>query len=173
VRIETRRLVIRSCEAKDAEGLYPILTDPEVRRFLPPSPIPTHEQARERIAARLATEAERGYAIWAVELRDGELIGQCGLQPVERTKPEIELAYHYKPSSWHKGFGTEAAIAVLGYGLHTLGLERIIAICFSENVGSWRIMEKAGMRSVGLADYYGVVGLKKYVADRETWQQAA
>ena len=32
-------------------------------------------------------------------------------------------------------------------------LERVIAICFAENLGSWRIMEKAGM----------------YVADRENW----
>jgi hypothetical protein len=36
-------------------------------------------------------------------------------------------------------------------------------------VGSWRIMEKAGMRFVGPASYYGLEGLKKYVAERGEW----
>jgi hypothetical protein len=29
------------------------------------------------------------------------------------------------------------------------------------------VMEKVGMRYQGLADYYGLKGLKKYVAERE------
>lgn len=169
MRLETERLVIRSVEPEDVPVLYPILTDPEVRRFLPPSPVRTPEEFRERIAGRIAMEAERGYAMWAVETRSaGELIGQCGLQPVERTGPEVEIAYHYGPAAWNKGYGTEAAVAVLAYGLRTVGLERIVAFAIPENVGSWRIMEKAGMRYVGLADVYGLRGLKKYVADRST-----
>ena len=53
-----------------------------------------------------------------------------------------------------------------------VGLEQIIAICFPENVGSWRVMEKAGMRYVGMASYYGL-NLKKYIADRTTWAPPA
>jgi len=30
-------------------------------------------------------------------------------------------------------------------------------------------MEKAGMRYEGVASYYGLTGLKKYLADRATW----
>ena len=67
----------------------------------------------------------------------------------------------------------EAARAVLRYGLEDLGLERIIAICFPENVGSWRVMEKAGMRFVGTASYYGLARLKKYVAERGTWSDSS
>ncbi len=39
----------------------------------------------------------------------------------------------------------------------------------SENVGSCRVMEKVGMRYQGLADYYGLKDLKKYVAERGWW----
>jgi len=31
-------------------------------------------------------------------------------------------------------------------------------------------MGKAGMRSEGVANYYGIEGLKKYVADRDAWR---
>jgi hypothetical protein len=44
-----------------------------------------------------------------------------------------------------------------------------MAVVVPENVGSWRVMEKAGMRYEGLADYYGMEGLKKYVAAGEWW----
>jgi RimJ/RimL family protein N-acetyltransferase len=44
-----------------------------------------------------------------------------------------------------------------------------MAVAAPANVGSWRVMEKVGMRSDGLADFYGLTGLKKYIAEREWW----
>jgi RimJ/RimL family protein N-acetyltransferase len=60
-------------------------------------------------------------------------------------------------------------IAVLAHGLGPVGLDRIMAVAMLENTGSWRVMEKAGMRYEGLVNYYGLERLKKYVADREWW----
>lgn len=88
---------------------------------------------------------------------------------VEGTGPEVEIAYHYKQTAWRKGYGTEAAIACLADGLGPIGLERIIAICFPENVGSWRVIEKADLRYDGAASDDGLTGLKKFVADQATW----
>jgi len=169
MRLETERLVIRSAVATDAPALQRLFSDPDVRRWLPPGEPWTIERANEAIARRGALEREQGYAAWIVEKRDGEFIGSVALQKVERTGPEVELAYHYLPSAWGKGYGTEAATAVLAHGLDAVGLDEIIAICFPENIGSWRIMEKAGMQYVGTASYYGLVGLKKYVARRGEW----
>jgi RimJ/RimL family protein N-acetyltransferase len=45
-----------------------------------------------------------------------------------------------------------------------------MAVAMPENVGSWRVMEKVGMRYEGTADYYGATGLKKYVAERDWWR---
>ena len=36
-----------------------------------------------------------------------------------------------------------------------------IAVVMPENVGSWRVMEKAAMRYAGIATYYGMPALKK------------
>jgi RimJ/RimL family protein N-acetyltransferase len=130
------------------------------------------EQAQRAIGERQAMEAELGHAMWAVEDKTtGTFAGQCGLRPVdEGAGPEIDLAYHYTRSCWNKGYGTEAAIAVLAHGLGPVGLDAIMAVVVPENVGSWRVMEKAGMRYEGLVDYYGMKGLKKYLAAREWWR---
>ena len=69
-----------------------------------------------------------------------------------------------------RGTAPEAAIAVVGHGLGPVGLAAIMAVVVPENIGSWRVMEKEGMRYHGLVDYYGMEGLKKYLAAREWWR---
>lgn len=59
---------------------------------------------------------------------------------------------------------------MLGHGLGTVGLESLLAVVEPENVGSWRVMEKTGMRYEGIATYYDMPGLKKYVAERQWWK---
>ena len=165
-RLETARLVIRTFEPMDAEPWLAMVTDPEFRRFLPPGPVPTMESFQNAIERRHAMERDHGYAMWAVDVREtGAFVGQCGFQPVERTGPEVELAYHFNRASWNKGYATEAATEVLAHGLGSIGLDRVIALVVPENIGSWRVLEKIGMRYEGLADYYDLTGLKKYVAD--------
>ena len=170
-RLETDRLVIRTFEPRDAEAWVAMVSDPEVRRFLPEGPVPTIETFQGAIERRHALEREHGFALWAVDAKEtGAFVGQSGLQPIERTGPEVELAYHFNRASWNKGYATEAAIAVLEHGLGPVGLDRIIAVVVPENVGSWRVLEKAGMRYDGLATYYELPGLKKYVAERAQWR---
>src|SRR5438445_13623392 len=128
MRLETERLVIRSAVASDAPGLQGLFSDPDVRRWLPPSEPWTIERANEAIARRTALERDQGYTAWIVELKDGPFIGSVALQKVERTGPEVELAYHYLPSAWGKGYGTEAATAVLAHGLVAVARDEIIAL---------------------------------------------
>jgi RimJ/RimL family protein N-acetyltransferase len=45
-----------------------------------------------------------------------------------------------------------------------------MAVAMPDNVGSWRVVETAGMRYEGGASYYGLDGLKKYVAERNWWR---
>lgn len=167
---ETARLFLRSLRPSDAPALHEMFGDPEVIRFIPPGPPLTLERVRRSVDRRIGIERRSGLTLWLVQRSDtGETIGQCGFALVEGTGPEIEIAYHYARRAWGQGFGTEAAIACLERGFGPLGLERVIAICYPENVASWRVMEKAGMRSDGFGDHYGI-RMKRYVADRATWR---
>ena len=57
---------------------------------------------------------------------------------------------------WRRGIGVECAQAWLKYGFETLGLKRIVAVALPENVGSWRIMEKCGMKFEKREEHYGM-----------------
>jgi RimJ/RimL family protein N-acetyltransferase len=172
IRLETARLVIRTFESRDAEPWLAMMTDPDVRRFLTPGPLPTLETFESAVEQRHALEREHGYAIWAVEDREsGSFVGQSGLQPLTSTGSEVELAYHFNRASWNKGYGTEAAIAVLAHGFGPTRLDRVIALALPENIGSCRVAEKAGMRFEGTTDAYpGLPDLRQYGAERGWWR---
>mgnify|MGYP003290985384 FL=1 len=46
---------------------------------------------------------------------------------------------------WNKGFASESAKCVLEF-TKSLGVKKMIAQCDAENIGSWRVMEKIGMK---------------------------
>ena len=48
---------------------------------------------------------------------------------------------------WNKGFVTEAANLIVDF-VKSLGVKMIFAQCDSENIGSWRVMEKIGMKRI-------------------------
>jgi [ribosomal protein S5]-alanine N-acetyltransferase len=174
-RIESDRLVIRTFESRDAEAWVAMFSDPEVTRFLPGGASPTRETFETRLPVWRAMESKLGYSMWAVaEKATGTFLGQCGLRPAATLDPnagsEIDLAYHLTSGAWNRGYATEAVVAVLGHGFGSAGLDRVMAVALPDNVGSWRVMEKAGMRYEGLATYYGLDGLKKYVAEPDWWK---
>lgn len=166
MKLETERLELRSAILEDASYLHALFSNPEVRRYLPPFPPMSLEKAKQAIERRLKMEADLGYApLIIVTKDDNEFIGSGGLVPVKDAS-DVEIVYHFLPFAWGKGYATEAAATILAFGFENAMLNEIIGLTFPDNVASWRVLEKVGMRFVGTANYYGIKGLKKYVADR-------
>lgn len=170
VSIETPRLVIRSYQESDGDHWLALCNDDEIGRYLPPSDPVTFADYAGALRRRREMEQARGYCLWAVVDREtNAFVGQCGLLPFEPDEALTELAYHYLPQAWNKGYATEAATAVLRYGFETVGVDRVVAVVDPNNVGSWRVLEKVGMRFSGLTDVYGLSGLKQYHAESSWW----
>lgn len=145
--IETPRLLIRPFEKTDGDvaAMHALFSDPEVVKYIGGN-LDTPERTRERVMRWIGFQEELGYSCWAViEKSSGEVIGDCGLSPLEYKGPEIELGYDFRRDCWGKGYATEAARACLDYGFKELKLDTIVAVVFRENVASCRVLEKCGM----------------------------
>jgi RimJ/RimL family protein N-acetyltransferase len=59
---------------------------------------------------------------------------------------QAELGWVLDPAVAGQGLATEAVQAVLRVCFVDLGLRRVTASCFADNVPSWRLMERLGMR---------------------------
>jgi ribosomal-protein-alanine N-acetyltransferase len=79
-------------------------------------------------------------------VRDGgELIGNCGVRLAEAGARAGDVGYEIAPVQWGRGYATEAARAIVGFGFEALGLQWIEAETVSKNAASRRVMEKLGM----------------------------
>jgi ribosomal-protein-alanine N-acetyltransferase len=69
------------------------------------------------------------------------------------------MGYLISPAAQGQGYATEAARALLDFGLAAGGLHRITATCDPENTGSVRVLEKIGMSREGhLHDHFLIRG---------------
>ena len=77
-------------------------------------------------------------------LLGGEHIGAVSLY-LDKENTEGELGWIISKQYWGNGFATEAASELINYAAQELKVTRFIAHCDSENIGSYRVMEKLGM----------------------------
>ena len=181
-KLHTPRLTIRSISMDDHEAFCEVFTDPEAMRYIGSGAIRTPDEIRERMVASIERERDTGLAFWTVELRApdeaagapaGTVIGDCGLIPIARIGPEIELGYRFNRRFWGRGYATEAARAALAHGFTGLGLERIIAVTIPENYPSQHVLSKVGLRRVGLTDRYYETTTMLFEITRNKWRSVA
>jgi RimJ/RimL family protein N-acetyltransferase len=155
--LTTARLRIRLLREDDADALHRIYRDPEAMRYVGSAGrARTREQTGKSLAQFIADREKHGFGLWATELREsGEMIGMCGLTPVEGTGPDVEVVYVLEQPAWGRGYATEMARACVDAGFGPFGLERIIALAYPENGASIRVMRKAGMQPAGTMHAYG------------------
>jgi [ribosomal protein S5]-alanine N-acetyltransferase len=153
--IETERLFYRQFTRDDLPWLIEHRAPAAVNRYLGGPEMQSPEALSKRLDFYLNCYETAGLGMGAMGLKDtGELIGSSGLQPLEDTG-EIEVGYNLAEKYWRQGYGYECAMGWLGHGFNVLGLERIVAVCHPDNTGSYKIMEKCGMRYETTEPHYG------------------
>ena len=144
--IETQRLIIRPFQPQDGAALHAYLSNPAIYQYEPGEPI-SLERAME-----LAAERSLSKNFWAVVLKKTKvLVGHLYFHQIDQ--PEFltwELGYIFNPAYHNQGFASESSAALIAYGFAHWGIHRVAAYCNPENVASWRVMEKIGMRREGL-----------------------
>ena len=153
--LETERLFIRKFTPEDLPRLIEMRSDPEVNVYLGGTKMQNPESLAARIEFYIDCFERYGFGMSAMIWKEsGEMIGWSGLQPLDGTS-EIEVGYGMIKEFWGKGIALEAAKAWLDFGFRQKNLERIVAVAYPENTGSWRIMEKLGMRYEKTEPHYG------------------
>jgi len=152
---ETERLIIRKIEPDDLPWLIEMRSSEAVNRYMGGAAMQNAEALTARMSFYLTCHEKFGFGFSVMTLKaTGEKIGTSGLQPLEETG-EFEVGYNLVEEYWRQGFGYECAMAWLKYGFETAGLERIVAVADPANTGSWRIMEKCGMKYETNEEHYG------------------
>jgi RimJ/RimL family protein N-acetyltransferase len=139
--LRTERLLLRQWRDEDRAPFAALNADPDVMEHFPSTM--TREASDAFVDFNIATIAERGWGLWAVEA-DGEFIGFVGLNE-PRFRPGVEIGWRLAREAWGHGYATEAARAVLEFAFDTIGLDEVISFTSTTNVRSQHVMERIGM----------------------------
>ena len=160
-KIETERLILRKIIFEDAQDIFEYAQVPEVTEFLVWDPHQTIQDSIDFIKFAEEKYASDEWIILGIELRENKkLIGTIDLRGWNGVSRCAETGYVISKEYWNKGIITEALQAVIKFSFEELQLNRLEAHCEEENVGSWRVMEKCGMK------YEGTLREKVFVKDR-------
>jgi RimJ/RimL family protein N-acetyltransferase len=156
--LSTERLVLRPVTADDHAALLAHWTQPDVRRFLFDGAALSAAEVAQTIEESIGDFAARGFGIWLIELGSAAglvgtatgmdstatgLVGTAGLRPLEEYG--LEIFYSLAPGAWGHGYATEAARAVVEYGLGPLGLPEVLAEVDEGNAASVAVVKRLGM----------------------------
>jgi RimJ/RimL family protein N-acetyltransferase len=150
--VRTERLRLRPMTPEDFARLYQIRSIPEVTYWLTGRPASFEEYIDRygtpaRLASTLVAETAAGIvgdlflgveAPWSqVEVRE------------QAEGTQAAIGWLVDPAYAGQGLATEAARELLRICFEGLGLRRVVAGAYADNVDSLRVMEKIGMRIEG------------------------
>lgn len=161
--IETERLILRPLEMSDDEAVYAYGRDPEVTRHVIFETHKSIDDARTFLASVQESRTKGIGTNWAlIDRSTNFLFGSIGLHHYDEEHKRIEVGYALAATHWNQGYGTEALSAVIDLIFRKTDINRIEANCYLPNVGSARVMEKAGMRYEGtLRERVVIKGVKQ------------
>lgn len=143
--LKTERLALRPLTTADFDAVHSYASVPEnvIYMIWGPNSAEDTRAFLELCEASWKEEPVRKYE-FAITL-EGRVIGACGLYLRDEDR-QGEMGWILHRDYWRRGYAAEAAGALLRYGFETLKLHRITANCNAANYGSFKVMEKIGMR---------------------------
>ena len=141
---------IRRWELSDARDLAAALSNKKIQDNLRDGlPYPyTEQDGKEFISAMLAANENDTFA-FAITV-NGKVIGSIGaFRQGNIHRQTAELGYYIAEEYWGKGIMPEAVKQLCDYVFSNTDIIRIYAEPFAYNIGSCRVLEKAGFQYEG------------------------
>jgi RimJ/RimL family protein N-acetyltransferase len=165
-RIETRRLVLRAPEQRDAPRIAEFCGDFEVARMTALMPHPYALDDAESFISRLDGGDPDRDKVFLVEHETWGPVGMIGFH-LRHDDPYPEMGYWIGRPYWGRGIATEAAQAALDWAARSWRRRAVGAGHFVDNPASGRVLEKAGFLYTGRTPLRGCVARGGDVECRE------
>lgn len=155
--IRTPRLLLRRWLDDDLVPLSEIHADPAVMQRIGDGAPRSLDETAEDIEAWEEEWDEEGFGMFAVELLgSGELAGAVGLSVADAPAEivgQVAISWRLGRVFWGQGYASEAAHATLEFALQDRGLDRVVAVCRTDDRASANVLDKLGMQPEGTTQH--------------------
>jgi len=152
---------LRPWSLDDLEDVVRCCNDDQVRRFLPPIPIPYTSLDAEEFITGAGEALERdSLTMVASDAASSALLGAVGMRLLE---PQVvQFGYWVDPEARGRGVATTTLTLISRWALHTLAPARLQLFTDVENEISMRVAERAGfIREGTLRNWYDLRGERR------------
>lgn len=164
--LETDRLVLRRTVKSDIDEFFFIQLNPNIRRYLGTNRL-GDDLEKNRKYFNEEKYNELNYYRWTiVRKEDNKILGCIYLNIHDEKARTAGIDYWIREDAWGNGYTTEASRKILNFAFDTLNINRIESCGGKDNPGTYKVMEKIGLkyegeRKEGIFYYYG--GLENLV----------
>ncbi len=161
--ITTQRLKLKTLDVSRMSPHYlSWLHDPEVTQYLEIRHAPP--LSSEALLAFInKVNADPHNLLLGIFLKDAdEHIGNVKLGPINAAHKRADIGFLIgEKSCWGQGYASEAIVVLAEFALTQLGLEKLTAGCYEQNVGSAKALIKAGFVNDARLPQHAILGGKR------------
>ena len=154
--LETDRLRLRPFAETDRPMILRIASDPDTTKFLffwgriGSTPESDTQRYLDYALARWRETPIRAWE-YCVTLKEiGEAIGQGSVEWWQDLPATVEIGWILLPEYRGKGYATEMGRELIRAAFEVLGAKTVISHCDDRNTPSYRVMERLGLKLVGI-----------------------
>ena len=149
--VTTQRLSLQPLDRDDLDELTTMFAHREVWEFGYGRGL-TRSESEVFLDRQIKLWDEYGFGGCAVRQSEQmDLIGVVGLGvgvALPEALPAVTIGWRFSPTSWGKGYATEAATALLDQAFTSMGLDRVGCVTNRENRRSVAVAERLGMNVI-------------------------
>lgn len=148
--LTTAHYLLRGIRRSDAPCLFPFFSDRDTMKFITPHPAVSVKDVEVQILEDLELNTLEEQLDWVIETKhDFTVIGTFRFHKIDKWHRKAEMGAVIGAPFQKKGIMTEIMPAVLDYGFHKLGFNRIFGDIFASNEGSAKILQAYGFMKEG------------------------
>lgn len=146
VPLETDRLVLRRTVKSDIDEFFFIQLNPNIRRYLGTNRL-GDDLEKNRKYFNEEKYNELNYYRWTiVRKEDNKILGCIYLNIHDEKARTAGIDYWIREDAWGNGYTTEASRKILNFAFDTLNINRIESCGGKDNPGTYKVMEKIGLK---------------------------
>ncbi|WP_049641472.1 GNAT family N-acetyltransferase [Candidatus Rhodobacter oscarellae] len=167
---------LRVLQSQDTKVLFSLIDKNRsyLRSWLPWLDYETEETNSAFFIRKMQRQLEAGESLVCGIFVEGELVGMCGYNEIDKTNQSVEIGYWLSEDAQGNGIITRAADFFIEYAFEHLGIEKVQIPVAEENFKSRSVCERLGLVSEGVKvdaeDLYGeFVNHVCYALTKDQW----
>ena len=139
---ETDRLIVRKLSINDSELLFKYSQEEITKKELPDEIFENITETKETVEYFISNYDDKYPLVYGIILKEENIIiGHIGLSKIDKG---IEIGYAIAADYQNNGYMSEIIIPFINWIKNNLKMEKIYGIAKSENIASWKMLEKYG-----------------------------